>query len=236
MTKTHHPIILIADDDPQFVRLMEHHLLGWSYRVESALDKSLLLRALDDAPPDLLLLDVRFGEHDGVEILRQLLADHPSLRVVMLTAFGSIDNAIAAIRLGALEYLTKPVDLNRLRNIVQSALDRPAASKTTVPTATGATDLSRPILGDGAAARGLRDLLARVAPTDASVLITGESGTGKELVARALHELSDRRNGPFVAVNVAALPRDLVESTLFGHAKGAFTARGQTSARLLRGR
>ncbi|MFO0957685.1 MAG: sigma-54 dependent transcriptional regulator [Isosphaeraceae bacterium] len=226
------PYLLIADDDPHFLRLMELHLRRWSYRFETTADKGNLLRRLAEARPALLLLDVRFGEHDGVEILRQLLADYPGLRVAMLTAFGSIDNAIAAIRLGACDYLTKPVDLNRLRGVIEAALAEPLAKAAgpTSPTRASANPeppgqqpLTRPILGESRPIRDLRDLIGRVAATDATVLILGESGTGKELVARAIHELSPRRNNPFVPLNVAALPRELVESTLFGHVKGAFS-------------
>ena len=242
MSKPTAPLILIADDDPQFLRLMEHHLHAWSYRVDAATDKGQLLRKLAGAVPDLLLMDVRFGEHDGVEVLRQVLAERPALRVAMLTAFGSIDNAIAAIKLGAVDYLTKPVDMNRLKSVVVSALDRRPSDETprrparsglaaflqpVPPPADPPPGPKRPILGTSRAIRNIRGMIDRVAATDATVLVLGESGTGKELVARAVHELSGRRDGPFVAVNVAALPRELVESTLFGHAKGAFTGADQ---------
>ncbi len=179
--------------------------------------------------PDLMLMDVRFGEHDGIEILRQVLADHDGLKVAMLTAFGSIDSAISATKLGAIDYLTKPIDLGRLRSVVGLAQELPTASRpaasVTNPIVGGA--ISRPILGESRATRDLKALIGRVAETEATVLILGESGTGKELVARAIHEQSPRHQGPFIPLNVAALPRELVESTLFGHAKGAFTGADQ---------
>jgi len=228
MSKTLSPGVLVADDDPQFLRLVEHHLRSWAHRVETVADKGQLLRKLAELRPGLLLLDVRFGEHDGVEILRQVLSERPDLKVVMLTAFGSIDNATTAIKLGAVDYLTKPVDVNRLRSVVADALE-PASPPVAV--ARGATppapSLTRPLLGESEAVNRLRELVAKIAATDSTALILGESGTGKELVARALHEQSSRRSGPFVALNVAALPRELVESTLFGHAKGAFTGADQ---------
>jgi len=217
---TLHPLILIADDDPDFLRITAHHLKTWSYRVECAENKGKLFRCLEQSKPDLVLLDVRFGDHDGLEILRQLLGRDHAMAVAMLTAFGSIESAISAIKVGAIDYLTKPVDLPRLRGIVEHALSiaRPGASAVPV-----APMCSRPILGESPAARELRSRIERVAASDATVLVLGESGTGKELAARALHELSPRRHKPFVALNVAALPRELVESTLFGHARGAFT-------------
>jgi two-component system response regulator HydG len=230
MTKPSTPSILIADDDPQFLRIMEHHIRGWSYRVDCVTDKGQMLRHLAHQRPDLMLMDIRFGEHDGIEVLRQVLADHDGLRVAMLTAFGSIDNAIAAIKIGAIDYLTKPIDLNRLRAVVSLAQDpvpsKKGAGSKPSPSTSSATS-HRPILGEGAATRDLRSLIGRVAETDATVLILGESGTGKELVARAIHDQSPRRSGPFVPLNMAALPRELVESTLFGHAKGAFTGADQ---------
>lgn len=228
MSQTPFPGVLVADDDPQFLRLVSYHLSSWAHRVDTVTDKGQLLRKLAAERPGLLLLDVRFGEHDGVEILRQVLAECPGLKVVMLTAFGSIDNATTAIKLGAIDYLTKPVDVNRLRSVVADALETaspPAAVvRGTTPTA---PRLTRSLLGESEAVNRLRDLIAKIAATDSTALILGESGTGKELVARALHDLSSRRSGPFVALNVAALPRELVESTLFGHAKGAFTGADQ---------
>jgi two-component system, NtrC family, response regulator HydG len=213
------PLILVADDDPHFLKIIGHHLRSFSYRVDCVEDKGQLLRHLDGGRPDLLLLDVRFGDHDGLEVLRQVLDRNQTLSVAMLTAFGSIESAISAIKVGAIDYLTKPVDLPRLRRIIDHAMSTAKAGLTR-PTS---TSCSRPILGDGPAVRELRSRIERVAASDATVLVLGESGTGKELVARAIHELSPRRDGPFVPLNVAALPRELVESTLFGHAKGAFT-------------
>ncbi|MFO0888507.1 MAG: sigma-54 dependent transcriptional regulator [Isosphaeraceae bacterium] len=230
MSKSTAPLIVIADDDEDFLRITSHHLRSWSYNVACAASKSQLLAALAERRPDLLLLDVRFGDHDGVEILRQLRADRPDLPIAILTAYGGIDNAVAAIRLGAMDYLTKPLDLDRLRATVNHALeDRAAAGPgATAPRPPGQPGgLTRPIIGKSEAIRQLLGLIQRVAASDAGVLILGESGTGKELVASAIHELSPRAAAPFVPLNMAALPRELTESVLFGHGKGAFTGAEQ---------
>jgi DNA-binding NtrC family response regulator len=211
--------VLIADDDPHFLRVMEHHLRSWSYPVRAFSEKGSLLEHLAENPTGVLLLDVQFGAHDGVEILRQVQANHPAVQVVMLTAFGSIDNAISAMKFGALDYLTKPVDLERLRSVVADAVETAAARARVAIRASGA----RPILGESEPVRRLRERIKRAADSDSTVLVLGESGTGKELVARAIHEQSRYHGGPFIAINIAAIPGELMESTLFGHVKGAFT-------------
>jgi DNA-binding NtrC family response regulator len=211
---------------------MEHHLRNWSYQVECVKEKSELLRQLAKRRPDLLLMDVRFGEYDGVEILRQLWAEYPELKAAVLTAYGSIDNAITAIRLGAIDYLTKPLDLGRLRSVVELSLDRPCREEPSrsEQAPSEQSELRRPLVGESQVMKDLRALIERVAATDATAFILGESGTGKELVARAVHEQSPRSRRAFVPLNVAALPRDLIENTLFGHAKGAFTGADQTQS------
>ena len=228
------PLVLIADDDPDVLRVMRFHLEGWGCRTASAEQKSDLQKLLAQETPTLLLLDVRFGEHDGVEILQDLLRQFPDLFVVMMTAFGSINSAVTAIKLGARDYLTKPPDLNRLKAMLQDA----TAAAEKAREASGASSPSsspskkRPggpirMLGESDAINRIRAMIAGVAPTEATVLILGESGTGKEVVARAIHDQSRRKSGPFVALNMAAMPRELVESTLFGHEKGAFTGADQ---------
>ena len=229
MARLAKPLVLVADDDPDVLRLMENHLRAWDCRVSCAADKPQLLAALAEERPQLLLLDLRFGEHDGVELLPQLHADHPDLDVVLMTAHGSIDSAVAAMKRGAYDYLTKPPDLNRLRMILGHLEEKHGLSEQIkrLEQLVGANESLARLWGESAALRQVRELIATVGPTDATVLILGESGTGKELVARALHDLSPRRQGPFVPVNMAALPRELVESTLFGHEKGAFTGADQ---------
>jgi DNA-binding NtrC family response regulator len=229
MARLAKPLVLVADDDPVVLRLMEHHLLTWNCRVQCVSDKTQLLAELAKEQPQLLLLDLRFGAHDGVELLTQLHATYPDMAVVMLTAHGSIDNAVTAIKRGAYDYLTKPPDLNRLRIILTHLEEKQGLSAQIkrLEQLVEATDATSRLWGESTAIRQVRELIATVGPTDATVLILGESGTGKELVARALHEQSPRREGPFVPVNMAALPRELVESTLFGHERGAFTGADQ---------
>lgn len=226
------PLVLIADDDPDVLAVLQFRLKGWGYRIITATDKPQLLRAIGDELPSVLLLDVRFGEHNGVEILQELLRTRPGLVVVMMTAFGSIDSAVSAMKLGAHDYLTKPPDLNRLKFVVEDAVaetvpKKPANSPVAAPAPQTPTSGGTPLMGESPAMSRVRGLIAAVAPTDANVLILGESGTGKEVAARAIHAQSARSTEPFIALNMAALPRELVESTLFGHEKGAFTGADQ---------
>jgi DNA-binding NtrC family response regulator len=230
MARLAKPLVLVADDDPDVLRLMEQHLRAWDCRVVGVADKASLLAELACERPQLLLLDLRFGEHDGVELLPQLHADHPAMDVVLLTAHGSIDSAVTAMKRGAYDYLTKPPDLHRLRVILSHLEEKQVLNEQIkrLEQLVGASESLARLWGESGAIRQVRELIATVGPTDATVLILGESGTGKELVARALHEQSLRRQGPFVPVNMAALPRELVESTLFGHEKGAFTGADQS--------
>ncbi len=225
------PLVLIADDDPAIIKALEFRLKGWGYSVASALDKGQLLRSLQDQRPAVVLLDVRFGEHDGVELLQEVLAAPSSPTVIIMTAFGTIAGAVAAMRLGAQDYLTKPPDLPRLKFLVDDAVEaREEASLDSgspAPPTRAETQAAARMIGESPPVQRLRELIAAVAPTDATVLILGESGTGKEVTARAIHAQSNRAARPFLPLNMAALPRELVESTLFGHERGAFTGADQ---------
>ncbi|MGL5094603.1 MAG: sigma-54-dependent transcriptional regulator, partial [Planctomycetia bacterium] len=223
------PLIIIADDDPVVILLLNHHLERWGYRTSAAASKVELLAQLADETPAMLLLDLRFGECNGVELFQEIRPNHPHLNVVMLTAHGSIENAVSAMKLGAYDFLTKPPDLNRLQVICGHAVEQHTLRQKIrrLERLVETQSAGQSLLGAGAAIRTVRETIASVAPTDATVLVLGESGTGKELVARALHENSRRAGGPFIPVNMAALPRELVESTLFGHERGAFTGADQ---------
>src|SRR5262249_9158462 len=176
---------------------------------------------------DLLITDLRMPKVDGMELLRAALRDDPSRPVVMLTAHGTVDNAVEALKTGAFDYITKPFDQNEVRLVVKKALrtrDLASADVTRDIVLTSPKDRARfGIIGESPAILEMYAVIERVADTPTTVLITGESGTGKELVARALHENSSRRERPFIKVNCAAIPKDLMESELFGYERGAFT-------------
>lgn len=218
--------ILIADDDVAVLRVLAAQVREWGYQVLEAATKKDILDHLNREQPSLVLLDLHFGEHNGIELMQTLLQKHPELRVIVLTGYGTIDSAVAAIKLGAYDYLTKPPDLQRLRVILGHVAEELRLNRRikSLEQVIDPDDSLGKIWGNSRPIALLRELIASVGPTDATVLILGESGTGKELVARALHEQSERRQEPFVAVNMAALPSGLVESTLFGHEKGAFTS------------
>jgi DNA-binding NtrC family response regulator len=223
------PLVLVADDDLPVLRMMEHCLGEWGYRASGLADKARLLEQMAQESPMLLLMDLQFGRHNGIELIRDLLGKHPGLAVVIMTGHGSIDSAVTAIKWGAFDYLTKPLDWNRLQVILTHALEKDRLSRRIqdLEQLIEPRDLSAQIAGVSPAMCQLREFIATVGITPATVLVLGESGTGKELVARAVHAVSPRAKGPFVPINVAALPWELAESTLFGHKKGAFTRADQ---------
>jgi two-component system response regulator HydG len=216
--------ILVVDDDAGHLSMLRTVLSGWGYAPEGATDGEQAVAKVREKAYDAVLLDVRMAGMGGMEALTQIKAFNPSVPVIIMTAYSSVETAIAALKTGAYDYLTKPLDLDVMRMTLERALDhmRLAAENKTLRQQLSPAG-GPEIIGKSKAMRALFNMIAMVAPTEATVLVTGESGTGKELVAKAIHAGSPRAAGPLVAVNCAALSETLLESELFGHEKGAFT-------------
>ena len=214
--------ILVVDDEAAIRSTLDQILTYERYRVLTAGDGLAALRLLGAEKIDAMLLDVKMPDMDGFEVLERMAAEGHDVPVIVVSGHGSIETAVEAVRKGAYDFLEKPLDRARLLLTLRNSLDhhRARAEKEGLRVRAG---FYAPLVGECAGMREVRDFVARVAPTDATVLITGENGTGKELVVKALHAGSPRRNKPLVEVNCAAIPRELVESELFGHEKGSFT-------------
>jgi DNA-binding NtrC family response regulator len=214
--------ILLVDDERN-VHYSFQRALGEAFRIISAFSGEEALQKLRSEKPHVVLLDVKLPDADGLAILQQIKHVDRDVPVILLTAYGTTETAITAMKHGAYDYLLKPVEIASLRGIMTKALRLRAlmeqANALLLPESTQAT----PLLGRSVAMQDLYKMIGRVAPTDTTVLLTGESGTGKELVARAIHQHSLRADRPWVALNCAAIPEPLLESELFGHEKGAFT-------------
>ncbi|MBX3126123.1 MAG: sigma-54-dependent Fis family transcriptional regulator [Polyangiaceae bacterium] len=218
--------ILVVDDEPNLRKVLAAQLARDGYDVHTAEDGEQALALLRDHHIDLVITDLRMPRIDGMELLRQAVEIDDTLPVVMITAHGTVDNAVEALKTGAFDFITKPFDQSEVRAIVRKALrtrDLAGHEATRQPSGAPQADARYGIIGMSPGILAIYDVIARVADTPTTVLISGESGTGKELVARALHENSSRRDKPFIKVNCAAIPRDLMESELFGYERGAFT-------------
>jgi DNA-binding NtrC family response regulator len=217
--------ILVVEDGPGEREALARVLRMEKYDVLTAENPQQALKYLDQ-PVDVILSDLRMGKSSGLDLLRYWQAERPNTPFIMITAYGEVDSAVAAMKLGATDYLTKPVNPDQLLDLIRKCLDGRRSVASAPPYARSA----RPgrggtskIVGRSAVMRDICVQTVRAAQTESTVLILGESGTGKELIAEAIHENSPRQNGPFVLVNMAAIPETLVESELFGHVKGSFT-------------
>ncbi len=221
--------LLIIDDEPAQLLALAGFLKKRGFKVEKAESGLAGIEILKKQPIDLIITDFKMPDLTGLEVLTKAKAINPELDVIVMTAFGSIENATQAMRDGAVDYLTKPVDLNQLELVIQKALERKqlVSENRQLREQLSEKFQFKQIISVSEAMEEALNLAGRAAPSKATVLITGESGTGKELIARAIHFASPRKNSPFLAVNCAALAENLLESELFGHEKGAFTGASQ---------
>jgi len=217
--------LLIVDDDQSTRRMLTLGCEAVGYRVHSVESGEAALEWLRQAPVDAVLADLNMNGMNGTELCRRLAEEFPDVPAIVMTAFGTLENAVETMRVGAYDFLSKPLSIDALLIAVDRAVTHHAlrVEVKRLRAVAGESGWGATLVGSSRAMNELRELLERVAATDSTVLLTGESGTGKEVVARALHQHGRRRAGPFVALNCAAVPDGLLESELFGHAKGAYT-------------
>ena len=213
--------ILVADDDRAIRMVLNQALVRLGHDVRLTGTAATLWRWITDGEGDLVITDVIMPDENGLDLIPRIKKIRPELRIIVMSAQNTLATAVKATERGAFEYLSKPFDLRALVNVVERALTAPRDAPASL--SEDDTEEQLPLIGRSPAMQEIYRVLARLMGTDLTVTIIGESGTGKELVARALHNLGKRRNGPFIAINMAAIPRELIESELFGHEKGAFT-------------
>lgn len=217
--------ILLVEDKESMARMLTETLAAEGYRTVVAKDGAEGIRLAREGRFDLVLSDLRLPRKDGIEVLRASRAENPRTPVIVMTAFGTIENAVTAMKEGAYDFITKPFDTDLLLLLLKRALEarRVLTENMLLKDELAAKGNSNDLIGKSGAMEDVVLQVRKVAPGKTTVLILGESGTGKELFARAIHDLSPRRSGPFVPINCAAIPRELLESELFGHEKGSFT-------------
>ena len=217
------PTVLVADDDRSIRTVLTQALGRSGYQVRCTGNAATLWRWVEDGEGDLVITDVVMPDENGLDLIPRIKRIRPELRVVVMSAQSTLMTAVKAAQRGAFEYLPKPFDLKELLSVVARALAAPPPVADAVPPEPKDAEERLPLIGRSVAMQEIYRSIARLTTTDLTVMVNGESGTGKELVARALHDYGRRRTGPFVAINMAAIPRELIESELFGHERGAFT-------------
>jgi two-component system response regulator AtoC len=214
--------VLIVDDEINIRRVLAAMLKREGYEVTTAADGEQAFGVLHKTPVHVVVTDLVMPRMSGLELLRRVAADFPDVPVIVITAHGSVDSAVAALKAGAFDYITKPFEQDELKKVIAKAARAHDLERQNVH-APGGDGEKPPLVGQSPSMRAVHEMVARVADSPSTVLITGESGTGKELIAHALHRGSSRRDKPLIKVNCAAIPKDLVESELFGYERGAFT-------------
>ncbi len=217
------PKILVIDDEKSIRNTLKEVLEYEKHEVDLAEDGPSGLELFTANSYDVVLCDIKMAKMDGIEVLGRILEITAATPVIMISGHGNIDTAVEAIKKGAYDFLEKPLDLNRLLITIRNAMDKSTLITQTQVLKNKVSKMYE-IVGESGAIKQVKDMIEKVAPTEARVLITGSNGTGKELVAHQIHEKSQRARGPFVEVNCAAIPSELIESELFGHEKGSFTS------------
>ncbi|MDE2391948.1 MAG: sigma 54-interacting transcriptional regulator, partial [Rhodospirillales bacterium] len=217
------PTVLVADDDRSIRTVLTQALGRAGYQVRTTASAATLWRWVEDGEGDVAITDVIMPDENGLDLIPRIRRIRPELPVIVMSAQSTLTTAVQATQRGAFEYLPKPFDLADLLAVVDRALKQPMAMAAQAQAPKPASDEQMPLIGRSPAMQEIYRVIARLTTTDLTVMINGESGAGKELVARALHDYGRRRSGPFVAINMAAIPRELIESELFGHERGAFT-------------
>lgn len=215
--------ILIIDDEKAIRKTLSEILSYEGYKIDDAENGEEGLKKIKEKSYDVILCDIKMPKVDGLEFLEKAKEISPDVPIIMISGHGTIETAVEAVKKGAFDYVAKPPDLNRLLITIRNAMDKQTLVTETKVLKRKVSKVQE-MIGESTALKKIKDTIEKVAPTDARVLITGENGSGKELVARWMHEKSNRVNGPIIEVNCAAIPGELIESELFGHEKGSFTS------------
>lgn len=216
--------ILVIDDERAIRKALTEILTFEGFTVEEAADGEEGIKKIKENNYDCILCDIKMPKKDGLEVLQFAKEEKPDVPFIVISGHGNLETAVEAVRKGAYDYISKPPDLNRLLITLRNAMDKKVLVAETKQLRKKIAKGGSEMIGDSEGIQRIQETIAKVAPTDARVLVTGENGVGKELVARKIHELSNRANGPLIEVNCAAIPSELIESELFGHEKGSFTS------------